>query len=351
MGRVRDKYRVRRQVRIGAPDPTLTPVSGMVAITELVDGLGLIESLDTAVGPIKQRDRGYGAGELLTGIAAAQLAGEDFLSGLDRQRDDAAGQRITPVAGLCSTTAAGLARRITAEQWRMVETGVAVVTERMVSMLPGARVTALLDGPVTIDIDATDVEVYGRQKRGVEYNYHGQRSGRPHVATWAEVETTWAAELLAGNDDPRASVADLFRRALRALPERAWAGRVALRADAGYFAGELARAALFEGVSFAIGAKRIAPLWRMLAGIAETDWAEAIDMDSAQVAVADYRPDWWPAKTSLLIRRVRLDITQVSADSRSRRRRTLPSRPTGTAHRRARRSGRDLRVFLHPDQP
>ena len=43
----------------------------------------------------------------------------------------------------------------------------------------------------------------------------------------------------------------------------------------------------------------------------------------AQVAVAGYRPDWWPADTSLLIRRVRLDPGQVSRDPRSRRRRTL----------------------------
>jgi hypothetical protein len=98
---------------------------------------------------------------------------------------------------------------------------------------------------------------------------------------------------------------------------------VRLRADAGYFAGELARVAFVEGVEFAIGAKRIAPLWRLLAGITETDWADAIDMDGAQVAVADYRPEWWPTATSLLIRRVRLGISQVSADSRSRRRRTL----------------------------
>jgi hypothetical protein len=96
-----------------------------------------------------------------------------------------------------------------------------------------------------------------------------------------------------------------------------------MRADAGYFAGDLARAAHFEGIEFAIGAKRIAPLWRLLSGIAETDWNDAIDMDGAQVAVADYRPDWWPANTVLLIRRVRLDASQVSADPRSRRRRTL----------------------------
>ncbi len=52
-------------------------------------------------------------------------------------------------------------------------------------------------------------------------------------------------------------------------------------------------------MEFAIGAKRIAPLWRLLDGITETDWTDAIDMDGAQVAVADYRPVWWPAKTFL----------------------------------------------------
>src|SRR6266700_2643566 len=89
------------------------------------------------------------------------------------------------------------------------------------------------------------------------------------------------------------------------------------------FAGQLARAAHDEHIAFAIGAKRIAPLWRLLSGIAEGDWHDAIEMNGAQVAVADYCPDWWPANTRLLIRRVRLDPEQVSADPRSRRRRTL----------------------------
>jgi hypothetical protein len=107
------------------------------------------------------------------------------------------------------------------------------------------------------------------RKRGVAYNHQGQRCGRPHVASWAETETVLAAELLSGNDDPRAHAAGLLRRALAALPVRVRAGRVRLRADAGYFAGELARAAFFAGVEFAIGAKRIAPLWRLLSGIAD----------------------------------------------------------------------------------
>jgi hypothetical protein len=88
----------------------------MAAVTELVERLGVISALDAAVGPIKRRDRGFGAGEVLVGLAAAQMAGEDFLVGLDRQRADVAGQVIAPVPGLSSTTAAGLARRFTAPQ-------------------------------------------------------------------------------------------------------------------------------------------------------------------------------------------------------------------------------------------
>ncbi len=316
--------RSRQQPRIGAPDPALTANAGLAAITELCDRLGVIGALDAAVGPIKQRERGSGAGELLTGLAAAQLAGEDFLTGLDRQRADAAGQLLTPVPGLAATTAAGLARRITPVQWRAVESGLAAVTGRVLSLLPAERAAALADGPVTIDLDTTDVEVYGRKKRGVAYNHQGQRVGRPHVATWAETETVLAADLGDGTDDPRATAPDLLRRALAALPQRARrSGRVAMRADAGYFAGQLARAAHDEQIAFAIGAKRIAPLWRLLAGLAGDAWHDAIDMDGAQVAVAEYCPDWWPANTALLVRRVLLDPAQVSADPRSRRRRTL----------------------------
>ena len=162
-----------------------------------------------------------------------------------------------------------------------------------------------------------------RKKRGVAYNHQGQRVGLPHVAAWAEAEIVLAAELGDGSDDPRATGPDLLRRALAALPAAARASGRAMRADAGYFAGQLARAAHDAHIAFAIGAKRIAPLWRLLAGIAEDDWHDAIDMDNAQVAVAEYCPDWWPADTRLLVRRVALDPAQVSADPRSRRRRTL----------------------------
>jgi hypothetical protein len=299
----------------------------MLAVTELCGKLGLTEALDEAMGPVKQRRRGFSGGQVLTGMAAAQLAGEDFLVGLDRVRADQAGQLVTPVPGLAASTAAGIARRFTEKQWPGAEAGLARATARMLGLLPAERAAELAEGPVTIDIDATDVEVYGSRKRGVAYNYQGQRAGRPHVASWAETEIPLAADLLSGDQDPRSHVAGLLGRGLAALPQAvrdgAAAGRkIALRADAGYFAGELARAAAKEDMAFAIGAKRISSMWKALSSISDDAWRDAIDMGNAQVAVSPYRPADWPGDTVLLVRRVRLDPDQVSADPRSRRRRT-----------------------------
>ena len=185
MGRVREIRRLRRRVRVGAPDPSLTRYSGMAAVTELVDRLAMIRLLDAAIGPIKSRDRGFTAGQVLVGLAYAQLVGEDFLVGLDRYRADAAGQVLAAVPGLSSTTAAGLARRFGDGQWRAVETGLGNIAAAALDLLAGVapQRAALLSETVTIDLDTTDVEVYGRRKRGVAYNHQGQRCARPHVAT------------------------------------------------------------------------------------------------------------------------------------------------------------------------
>src|SRR5918994_7306772 len=139
-----DTYRVRRvrkgrvrraRVQVGAPDESLTRFSGLIAVTELVERLDVIGRLDAAIGSLKQRRRGHTAGEVLVGIAAAQLAGEDFLVGLDRQRADRAGQQLAPMPGLAATTAAGLANRFSEGQWQAVETGLAEVAAAALAAL------------------------------------------------------------------------------------------------------------------------------------------------------------------------------------------------------------------------
>ena len=73
MGRIRAGSRRCQQVRAGAPAGSLTANAGLAAVSELCGRLGVIEALDAAAGPVKQRDRGLGAGELRTGIGHGLL--------------------------------------------------------------------------------------------------------------------------------------------------------------------------------------------------------------------------------------------------------------------------------------
>ena len=327
MKRVRRRGRVGKRVRIGAPDPSLTATSGVAAIAEFVDKLDVVDRFDRGIGSIKRRDRGASAGELLVGLAQSQLLGADALIGLDRQRADVAATTLSAVPVLASTTAAGLARRFGPEQLAGIETGAADLADRGFGLLPADRKVAL-SAKVTLDLDSTDVEVYGSKKQGVAYNYAGQRAGRPHLATWAEAGLTTAADLLAGNDDVRPRAADMLRRGLAGIPEpvrvrAAEHDRLRTRADAGYFTADLADAAVEQGCDFAIAAKRNTAMWRAYACIAEDAWVDAIAMPGAQVAAVDYAPAGWPADTYTIVRRVRVEAETISADPRSRRRRTI----------------------------
>ena len=69
----------------------------------------------------------------------------------------------------------------------------------------------------TIDLDASDVEVYGKTKQCVGWNYAGVRSGRVHLASWAQAELPLAADLIAGNTDVRPDSGGLLARALASM--------------------------------------------------------------------------------------------------------------------------------------
>ena len=115
------------------------------------------------------------------------------------------------------------------------------------------------------------------------------------MAAWAETEIVLAADLGDGTDDPRATAPGLLRRALACLPAAPVLRTGGAARRRGIFRRGAGPRRSRREIAFAIGAKRIAPLWRLLAGHRRGRLADAIEMDNAQVAVAQYCPDWWPA--------------------------------------------------------
>lgn len=292
-------------------------------VRELDRVLGITATLDAGIGQVKQRDRGLSSGQVLMSMASAQLTGVEFMVGLDRRRGDGAGQVLEPVATPASTTWAGNAKRFTNDHLAGLPAAMKMINTRWVNRLPVARRGTLL-GEVTIDGDATDVEVYGRTKQAAAHAYTGALTLRSHIAHWAEAGVPLTAELMGGTQDPRANAVTVLDSAIAALPDGV--EHISCRWDGGYFAADLAKACLTRGVGFAIGVKRTKPLMIAATHAPEERWVGAIGMEHTEVAVIDYLPGTWPKDSgiSCIARRTRIPVEQIPT-ARARKRRTVPA--------------------------
>lgn len=187
---------LKRRVRIGAADRSVTGLAGLAAVDELTGRLGMVVELDRGIGPIKARARGLTGGQLLMGMATAQLLGQDCLAGLDRVRADAGCALLTEAPVAPSTTAGNLAGRFGPARLAGIETALVRIYTRWLALAPAAVRAPLVLRDPTIDLDSSDVEVYGPTKQGVGWNYAGVRSGRVHLASWAQAELPLAADLM-----------------------------------------------------------------------------------------------------------------------------------------------------------
>jgi hypothetical protein len=311
----------KRKVVLGAPDGRITPRAGLHLVAKLDRLLGITGTIETGGFSCKKRKRGLMLGGVMVALAEMMLAGGDFLCDLDHQRKDIAGLKLRAVPSVpASTTVISLGKRFDAEARAHVERSNAKLVEEAFSLLAEKRRAALVAQRPAIDLDPTDTEVYGRKKQGSDFNYQGQRVYRPHPAVWAEAGWVLAADFGSGRSDPRPQAPALLARALSALPEGLL--RPIVRADSGFFDAKLAEVALSLHCDYAIAVKRTDAVWRSERKIPDGSWQRATGMD-AEVAECDYAPKGWPEGARTICRRVKVSGAELSADPRSRRRRTI----------------------------
>ncbi|MGE5636787.1 MAG: IS1380 family transposase [Nocardioidaceae bacterium] len=312
-------------IEIRADEETLTPYAGLAITGQLVPALRLVPLLDAELGqvhqaqPVKLRERGLSPAELLVSLAECQLVGGQCFSDVEDLRADRAGAALRAVAAAPSAaTARQLAKRFRRSHIRAAERAL----QRAGQALDRALQRDPTE-PVTIDLDATGIEVFGRRKDGARRSRHGCVSYAPHVAFWAERGRPLTSELVPGNKEKLSGKesAAIARRALSLLQDGH--GEPTFRVDSAYYALELLRELRRQQARFSVSLPRSTAMWRALERIDDADWQAATEMDGAQVAETSYTPDGWEHEPlRLIVRRVRFTRAQL-ASTGSRRRRTI----------------------------
>jgi hypothetical protein len=311
---------------VRADDPTLTPYAGLAVSGELARRLRVAELIDAELAVerrarrVKVRRRGLSPGELLVSLTESQLVGGEFFDHVEDVRADRAGAPLRAVAATPSApTMLQNAKRFRRVHVRGAERALARAGTRLDLAL--GRDPAL---PVTVDLDATQVTVFGARKRGAARSRHGTMSYAPHVAFWAERGRALTSELVGGNKERLSGgeCAGIAARS-RCCPTgtvRRPSGSTPPTTPSSWLE-ELRK----RGARFTVSVPRNQAMWKRLADIPEQAWRDAIDMDGAQVAETTYRPDGWKGEPlRLIVRRVPFDATQIAAGSvTARRRKTI----------------------------
>ena len=318
--------RRRGRIVVRERDPSLTRYAGLAVTGELARRLRLVELIDAELAverrarPVKVRRRGLSPGQLVVALAESQLVGGEFFSDVAQVRDDEAGAGLRAVAGTPSApTALQRAKDFRRVHCQRVERAAARVGEHLDRSLCRDR-----GEPVTVDLDATQVVVYGARKRGAARSRNGQMSYAPHVAFWAQRGRALTSELVGGNREKLtgAECARIATRALSLLPTGH--GPATFRIDSAYYQLELLKRLRAESSRFTVSVPRNQAMWKALAKIGEDAWQDALDMPGAQVAATTYRPDGWKHEPlRLIVRRVPFTAQEIAKRKGSRRLKTI----------------------------
>src|SRR6266508_5806794 len=314
------------RITVRADEPPLTPYAGLAVSGELARRVELAELIDGELAvdrrarPAKGRRRGLSPGELVVSLAECQLVGGSFFDHIEDVRADAAGAALRAVAGTPSAPAAlQNAKRFRRCHVQRIERAMARAGQRLDRALHRDQ-----GEPVTIDLDATQVTVYGRRKRGAARSRHGHMSYAPHVAFWAQRGRALTCELVGGNREKLSGgdCARIAARAIALLP--AGHGPVTMRIDSAYYAVELLEALRRKQARFTVSVPRNRAMWKTPGAIPEHAWTDALDMPGAQVAETTYTPAGWRHEPlRLIVRRVPFSAAEIAQLRGSRRLKTI----------------------------
>jgi hypothetical protein len=258
-------------------DETLVADAGLIIPATLMTRLCLETVIDEKV----RLDRVGGSrpGRKVLTLVAALLREASHIDHADRLRSGAT-EKVLPFRVMAPSTLGTFLRAFTFGHVRQLDAVIAETIRRAWALGAGPGA-----GPVTIDLDSTICEVYGKAKQGASYGYTGRFGYHPLLATRADSGEVLHARMRNGSSQRghRRFVEELIARVRRAGAD----GPLTLRADAGFYSWELVDTLNRVGVGWSITVSMNPSVRTAITAIDEADWSDIVYPDSGQAQVAE----------------------------------------------------------------
>ena len=266
------------RVEVTFDDPSLVADAGLIVVATLMGRLGL-EALINRTVCLAGRVGGSRPGRKVLTLVTAILAGGSHIDHADRLRAGAT-QKVLPFRVMAPSTLGTFLRSFTFGHIRQLDAVIAEATCRAWALGAGPGA-----GAMTIDLDSTICEVYGKLKQGAAYGYTKVLGYHPLLATWAATGEVLHARMRKGSS---LRGANRFVEELIARTRRAGAiGELTVRADSGFWSYALVDTLARLGVHFSITVPITQAIRAEIEAIDDADWQPIAYPDGGEAEVAE----------------------------------------------------------------
>lgn len=145
---------------------------------------------------------------------------------------------------------------------------------------------------VTLDLDSTLCETFGKQKQGARVSYKGAHGYHPLLATIAGSGEVVHCRLRGGNANTSRGAASFLAETFQRLRRAGAGGALVLRADSGFYTHAVVKACAKAKARFSITARMQKNVLQVIEAIPEDAWRDVPSWQAggAEVAETSYRP-------------------------------------------------------------
>jgi hypothetical protein len=287
-------------------EPNLVPNAGLLPAAVLAQRIDLAGLVDRRVHLARH---GANSGTKALTVIGSMLAGGDCI-------DDTAVLRAGAAGELFDRTRAPstIGSWLRAHKWSNVRQLDAVSRELLVRLWAAGAGPADLSAPLTIDLDSTVVQVYGRGKQGAVFGYTKVRGYHPQLATVAETGQVAFARMRGGAAGAARGAKSFLTETVSRVRDAGATGQLTVRADSAFYSRAVLATANALNVRFSVTARQDKKIRAAIEAIDEAAWTpipywlstpEVSGADVAETTYTCFAGTKHATQVRLVVRRVR----------------------------------------------